>query len=79
MTNFMAELLASIALKLFDKAKEGPKHVDGKKPGKIEKRLRDKLKKQLSVVLICCTLAFFGCTNKVVYVPHGKAVQLADD
>jgi hypothetical protein len=79
-TKFFAELTAVIALKLLDRARKSPKHIQGKGPGKLEKRLREQLKKQLPVVLICVCVLFAACTpNKIIYVPHGKAVRLGQD
>ncbi len=76
MTKIIAEILATMALKFFDRAAKGPEYKRGKGPGKIEKKLRDKLKKRLSIILICA-LVLSGCVTRVVYVPQGQGVQLA--
>ena len=85
MTKFFAELLVTLGLKIYDRVAAGPKYVKGKGPGKREKRLLekiDKIKKHISVVLICVLmltgLALAGC-GKVIMIQDKQAVQLAED
>ena len=85
MTKFFAELLVTLGLKIYDRVAAGPKYVKGKGPGKREKRLLkkiDKIKKHISVVLICALITipvFVGCANKVIMIRDEQAVQLAED
>ena len=86
MTKFFAELLVTLGLKIYDRVAAGPKYVKGKGPGKREKRLLekiDKIKKHISVVLICVLVftgfALTGCANKVIMIRDEQAVQLAED
>ncbi len=82
MNMLIAEILATIALKFFDRATEGPEYQRGKGPGKREKRLLEKInkiKKRLSIVLICA-LILTGCmTTRVIMIEGDQAFQLAED
>ena len=78
MNKLIAEILATMAIKFFDKAVKGPTHVEGKGAGRVEKKLKKRLKKAgwISIIFM---LLLVGCVNKIVYVPHGQAVQLRQD
>lgn len=71
----LAQILAALAIAFLSKAKKGPEYVSGGKVGKTEKKLREALKK---AGWICLVFVFLGCT-RVVYIPHGKSVQLRQD
>ena len=77
MSKIIAEILAKMAVALFDRIEKGEKYVHGKGPGKVEKKLRDKLKKHGWLAIIMLVL-FASCT-RVVYIPHGQSVQLRQD
>jgi hypothetical protein len=77
MSKFIAEMFATVAIKFFDKAAKGPKHIQGKGPGKVEKKLKKQLKKAGWISIVFLVL-LVGC-SRVVYVPHGQAVQLRQD
>ena len=85
MTKFFAELLVTLGLAIYDRAAKGPEYVKGKGPGKREKRLLkkiDKIKKHISVVLLCVLITipvFVGCGNKVIMIRDDQAFQLAED
>jgi hypothetical protein len=82
MNMLIAEILATLAIKFFDRAAQGPEYQRGKGPGEREKRLREKIKKikkRLSIVLICA-LILTGCmTTRVIMLEEDQAYQLAED
>ena len=82
MNLLIAEILATLAIKFFDRAVQGPEYQRGKGPGKREKRLLkkiNKIKNRISVVLIC-VLLLTGCmTTRVIMIEGDQAFQLAED
>ena len=70
----VAVILGSIKLawSAFTKRKQVQ---DGDGSGKLEAKLRDKLKKNGWLVLICLLFAS-GCSTTAVFVPDGQAVRL---